>query len=106
MPSSRWNLAGLSASSGGVRTALVTGDLELADFASNVALAASPYDEVANLDRVAVDRAMGNVDDADARVRNGISNRSDDKYGPIQTPPRTEKIVSGGNPTGPVRRTG
>ena len=39
---------------------LATGDLELADFASNVALAASPYDEVANLDRVAVDRAMGN----------------------------------------------
>ena len=65
--------------------ALAVGDLDLADFASNVALAASPYDEIANLDRVAVDRAMGDVEGADARLRNGISNRSDDDYGPIQT---------------------
>lgn len=69
--------------------ALTTGDLQLADFASNVALAASPYDEIANLDRVAVDRAVGNVGRADARLQNGISNRSDDAYGPIQVSPRT-----------------
>ena len=29
--------------------ALAVGDLDLADFASNVALVASPYDEIANL---------------------------------------------------------
>ena len=75
--------------------ALAVGDLDLADFASNVALAASPYDEIANLDRAAVDRAMGDVEGADARLRNGISNRSDDDYGPIQTPPRTEKSSAG-----------
>ncbi|WP_030485701.1 LysM peptidoglycan-binding domain-containing protein [Nocardioides aequoreus] len=75
--------------------ALATGDLELADFASNVALAASPYDEVANLDRVAVDRAIGNVNEADARMRNAVSNRSDDDYGPIQMPPRTTEVVEG-----------
>src|SRR6478672_10558568 len=42
--------------------ALAVGNIDLADFATNVALAASPYDEVAALDRVAVDRAMGNVE--------------------------------------------
>ena len=73
--------------------ALATGDLELADFASNVALAASPYDEVANLDRVAVDRAMGDVEGAEGRIRNSIFNRSDDDYGPIQLPPRTADLI-------------
>ena len=86
--------------------ALAVGDLDLADFASNVALAASPYDEIATLDRVAVDRAMGDVEGADARLRNDVFNRSDDDYGPIQTPPRTEKIVSESNPASPARRTG
>ena len=71
--------------------ALAVGDLDLADFASNVALAASPYDEIATLDRVAVERAPGNVDGADARLRNEVFNRSDDDYGPIQLPPRTTK---------------
>ena len=75
--------------------ALTVGDLDLADFASNVALAASPYDEIATLDRVAVDRAMGDVEGADARLRNGVSNRSDDDYGPIQLPPRTTEVVEG-----------
>jgi LysM repeat protein len=87
--------------------ALVTGDLELADFASNVALAASPYDEVANLDRVAVDRAMGDAEGADARMRDGISNRSDDDYGPVQLPPRTVEIMDGKRaPASGGRRTG
>ena len=75
--------------------ALAVGDLDLADFASNVALAASPYDEIATLDRVAVDRAMGDVEGADARLRNDVFNRSDDDYGPIQLPPRTAEVVEG-----------
>jgi len=87
--------------------ALTAGDIALADFASNVALAASPYDEIANLDRVAVDRALGNVEGADARLRNGVFNRSDDDYGPIQIPPRTTEIVEGKrSPTRTRRRTG
>jgi nucleoid-associated protein YgaU len=87
--------------------ALATGDLELADFASNVALAASPYDEIANLDRVAVDRAMGDKDGAKARMRDSIANRSDDAYGPIQLPPRTVEVVEGKRaPASGRRRTG
>jgi LysM repeat protein len=87
--------------------ALATGDLELADFASNVALAASPYDEVANLDRVAVDRAMGDVEGAEARMRNGIFNRSDDDYGPIELPPRSAEVAARrSSPVGGRRHTG
>jgi LysM repeat protein len=73
--------------------ALTVGDLDLADFASSVTIAASPYDEIANLDRVAVDRAIGDVDGADGRLRHRVFNRSDDDYGPIQMPPRTVEIV-------------
>jgi hypothetical protein len=75
--------------------ALTVGDLELADFASHVTRVASPYDEVATLDRVAVDRAMGNLDEADALMRDGVSNRSDDDLGPIQIPPRTAQVNLG-----------
>ena len=87
--------------------ALTVGDLDLADFASNVALAASPYDEIATLDRAEVERATGDADGADARMRNGIFNRSDDDYGPIQLPPRTAEVVEGkrSSTTG-RRRTG
>ena len=87
--------------------ALAVGDLDLADFASNVALAASPYDEIANLDRVAADRAMGDPEGANARLRNSVSNRSDDDYGPIQLPPRTTEVVEGKRqPQAARRRTG
>lgn len=87
--------------------ALANGELELADFASNVALAASPYDEIANLDRVAVDRAWGHMEGAEDRLRNGIFNRSDDDYGPIELPPRTtELVVSTRPPESGGRRTG
>ncbi|MBC9733842.1 LysM peptidoglycan-binding domain-containing protein [Nocardioides marmotae] len=85
--------------------ALAVGDLDLADFASNVALAASPCDEIANLDRVAVDRTLGNIEGADARMRDRVSNRSDDDYGPIQLPPRTEQLA-GLDHASPTRRHG
>lgn len=87
--------------------ALTIGDLDLADFASTVTLAASPYDEIATLDRVAVDRAKGDVDGADARQRYDVSNRSDDGYGPIQLPPRTTEVVEGRRrPESARRQTG
>lgn len=84
--------------------ALATSDLQLADFASAVAIAASPYDEIATLDRSEVDRAMGDADKADARLRNGVHNRSDDEYGPINLPPRTNVIE--GKRQGAPRQTG
>lgn len=87
--------------------ALTVGDLDLADFASNVGLAASPYDEIANLDRVAVDRAVGNVKGADARLRNCVFNRSDDDYGPVELPPRSTEVVGEKRQLpAPSRRTG
>lgn len=75
--------------------ALAVGDLDLAEFASNVALAASPYDEIATLDRAAVERATGDDDGADVRLRNRVFNRSDDDYGPIELPPRSSEVVAG-----------
>jgi hypothetical protein len=72
--------------------ALATGDLELADFASHVARAASPYDDVATLDRVAVERALGNEATAAALMSTEVLSRSDDDRGPIEVPPRTSQI--------------
>lgn len=86
--------------------ALAVGDLDLADFASNVALAASPYDEIANLDRVAVERATGDAEGADTRMRNDVFNRTDDELGPIQLAPRTAEVVERERPTPTGRRTG
>lgn len=72
--------------------ALAEGDVELADFASHVAHAASPYDEVATLDRVAVERALGNEATAAALMSDEVLSRSDDDRGPIEIPPRTSQI--------------
>jgi LysM repeat protein len=73
--------------------ALAVGDLNLADFASNVAIAASPYDDIATLDRAEVERAAGDVEGANRRLRNDVSNRSDDDRGPIDIPARSAKIL-------------
>lgn len=73
--------------------ALAVGDLALADFSSHVAISASPYDDVANLDRAAVDDATGNKDAAEARRRDDVYNRSNDEFGPIELPPRTMRIT-------------
>jgi len=74
--------------------ALTTGDLDLADFASHVALAASPYDEIARLDRAEVDHARGDDQSSDARMRQDVLSRSDDDLGPIELPPRTARLVA------------
>lgn len=73
---------------------LTVGDLELADFASHVAHAAAPYDEVATLDRVEVERALGNHAAADLLLRDGVLNRSDDDLGPIEPPARTASLLT------------
>ena len=84
--------------------ALTAGDLDLAKFASTVALAASPYDEVATLDRAAVERATGDHEGADARLRNRVFNRTDHNYGPIELPPRSAEVVARPRPSTPARR--
>lgn len=87
--------------------ALTVGDLELAGFASQVAIAAAPYDDIATLDRAEVERAAGDAKGADARMRNNVFNRSDDDLGPIQVPPRTAEVVERKRPsTTGRRRTG
>lgn len=87
--------------------ALAEGDLDLADFASQVAIAAAPYDDIATLDRAEVERATGDAEGADARMRNDVFNRSDDELGPIQLPPRTAEVVERKRPsTTGRRRTG
>lgn len=86
--------------------ALAVGDLNLAYFASNVALAASPYDEIATLDRAAIERATGDAEGADARMRDDVFRRTDDEFGPIQLPPRTAEVVERKRPAPPGRRTG
>lgn len=88
-------------------SALAEGDLDLAEFASQVAIAAAPYDDIATLDRAEVERATGDVDGADARMRSDVFNRTDDELGPIQLPPRTAEVVERKRPsTTGRRRTG
>ena len=66
---------------------LTVGDLELADFASYVARAAAPYDEVANLDRVEVERALGNDAAADLLLREGVSTAATTTWVRFNCPP-------------------
>jgi nucleoid-associated protein YgaU len=88
-------------------SALAEGDLDLADFASQAAIAAAPYDDIATLDRAEVQRATGDVEGADARMRSDVFNRTDDELGPIQLPPRTAEVVERKRPsTTGRRRTG
>jgi hypothetical protein len=84
--------------------ALAEDDLDLADFASQVALAAAPYDDIATLDRTEVERATGDAKGADARLRSAVFNRTDDELGPIQPPPRTAEVVERKRPSAPSRR--
>jgi nucleoid-associated protein YgaU len=87
--------------------ALAEGDLDLAEFASQVAVAAAPYDDVATLDRAEVERATGDTEAAEARLRNDVFNRTDDQLGPIQMPPRTAEVAERTRPsTTGRRRTG
>ena len=85
--------------------ALAEGDLDLADFASQVAIAAAPYDDIATLDRAEVERATGDAEGADARMRSDVFNRTDDELGPIQLPPRTAEVVERKRPSTTGRRS-
>lgn len=73
--------------------ALATDDPDLADFATHVATSASPFDEVASLDRWKTNLAFGNEEEAAEMLRNDVFNRSDDSLGPIELPHRTSEVT-------------
>lgn len=73
--------------------ALADGDPDLALWAANVAYTAAPYDEVAQLDMIAAEKAAGRSNQADADLRDKVLNRRDDDLPPVDLPERTEQIV-------------
>lgn len=74
--------------------ALAEGDLTTAHDAVEVAHQAAPYDEIANLDLVAVASAEGHDELAEQLLNDRIYNRSDDDLGPVELPPRTRDMTS------------
>ncbi len=86
--------------------ALETGDLDLAAFSARTSYTAAPYDEIARLDLIGVDHALGNHDAADTALADDILNRSDDALGPVDLPrarPRSSADADG-NPPAPAPR--
>lgn len=86
--------------------ALTAGDLDLARFAAETASDAAPYEEIAQLDLVAVDKAAGEDERAEARLTNGVLNRSDDNLGPIDVPDRSIHVIRRRKWDGRTSRTG
>lgn len=85
--------------------ALAEGDLAMAHEAVEVAHHAAPYDEITNLDLVAVAAAEGHEELAEQLLNDRIYNRSDDDLGPVELPPRTQdmaskRIQNGSQPSG------
>lgn len=74
--------------------ALAEGDLAMAHEAVEVAHHAAPYDEITNLDLVAVASAEGHEELAEQLLNDRIYNRSDDDLGPVELPPRTHEMTS------------
>jgi LysM repeat protein len=73
--------------------AMAVGDLELARFAAETACDAAPYDETSRLDRIAVEKASGDDEQAERHLLDGVLNRSDDDAGPIEMPEPTARIL-------------
>ncbi|KRF32282.1 LysM peptidoglycan-binding domain-containing protein [Nocardioides sp. Soil805] len=73
--------------------ALAERDTDLALWAAQVAYAASPYDEVAQLDMVQAEKAVGGHKKADEDLNERVFNRRDDELPPIDVPQRTAQIV-------------
>ncbi|TYL51699.1 LysM peptidoglycan-binding domain-containing protein [Nocardioides sp. BGMRC 2183] len=72
--------------------ALASDDHELARFASDVARAAAPDDEVAQLDRIEIERAVGHLDLAERLSAERTLERTEDAWGPVDDPPRTRSV--------------
>ena len=77
-----------------VTDALAKSDLDRAQATVEIARGASPYDEVARLDLVAVLIAQGHNEAARQFLTDDICNRSDDYLGPIVLPDRTARIIN------------
>jgi nucleoid-associated protein YgaU len=73
--------------------ALAVNDLDLARASAERAYLAAPYDDISRLDLVQVAAVTGHAEIAERHLVDGIFNRSDDDYGPIDLPERTAKIV-------------
>ncbi|PVG83744.1 hypothetical protein DDE18_05360 [Nocardioides gansuensis] len=73
--------------------ALTAGDHDLALWAAQVAYAAAPYDEVAQLDIVQAEKAAGDDAKAARELNDKVFNRRDDELAPIDLPQRTAQIV-------------
>ena len=89
--------------------ALAAGDHSLALWAAQVAYGASPFDEVAQLDIIAAEKAHGDDEAADRDLSEKVFNRRDDDMAPIDVPRRSAQIIDSKNwSTGgpPSRRTG
>ncbi|GAA1761480.1 hypothetical protein GCM10009795_004900 [Nocardioides hankookensis] len=85
------------------------GDPELALWAAQVAYSASPYDEVAQLDIIAAEKALGHDEQADQALSAEVFNRRDDDHPPIDVPSRTTQVIrnlSWSTPRSRSRRTG
>lgn len=76
-----------------VNDALANGDLDRARHAAETARRASPYDDIARLDLVAVLQAQGHDDAAEQFLTEEICNRTDDHLGPIDLPERTAAVI-------------
>jgi nucleoid-associated protein YgaU len=76
-----------------VTDALADGHLDRAHHAAETARTASPYDDIARLDLVAVLRAQGHDDTAQQFLTDEVCNRTDDHLGPIDLPERTATVI-------------
>ena len=68
-------------------------DLGAARWASEIACAAAPYDEICRLDLIKVAAAQGHVELAERMLNHDIFNRADDYLPPIDLPQRTRGVV-------------
>ncbi|MDF1605883.1 LysM peptidoglycan-binding domain-containing protein [Nocardioides sp. YIM 152315] len=89
--------------------ALAADDHDLALWAAQVAYSASPFDEVAQLDIIAAEKAHGGDEQADQDLTEKVFNRRDDDMAPIGVPSRSTQIIdskSWSTPGSRPRRTG
>lgn len=73
--------------------ALADGDPELALWAATIAYSAAPYDEVAQLDVIAAEKATGDEVQAEADLRAKVLDRRDDSLPPVDPCQRTKQII-------------
>jgi len=74
-----------------VTAALQADDVDRAADAVTIATLASPYDEIARVDRAAVLVAQGHEDAAREFLASAVHNRSDDQLGPLDLPATTKR---------------